>query len=43
MGKTEIRRADGTVERLEGCDQTVLQAGEAVIVTTPTPGGYGRP
>ena len=43
MGKTEIRRADGRVERLEGCDQTVLQAGEAVIVTTPTPGGYGRP
>lgn len=43
MGKTEIRRADGSVERLEGCDQTVLQAGEAVIVTTPTPGGYGRP
>ncbi|MCD1644345.1 hydantoinase B/oxoprolinase family protein [Aurantimonas coralicida] len=43
MGKTEIRRADDSVERLEGCDQTVLQAGEAVIVTTPTPGGYGRP
>ena len=43
MGKTEIRRADGSVEQLEGCDQTVLQAGEAVIVTTPTPGGYGRP
>ena len=42
MGKTEIRRKDGAIERLEGCDQTVLQAGEAVIVTTPTPGGYGR-
>ena len=42
MGKTEVRRADGTVETLQGCDQTVLKAGEAVIVTTPTPGGYGR-
>ena len=27
--------------RLRGCDQTVLKAGEAVIVTTPTGGGYG--
>ena len=41
MGRTEVRRLDGTLEQLEGCDQTVLQAGEAVIVTTPTPGGYG--
>ncbi|RFB82061.1 5-oxoprolinase [Rhizobium leguminosarum bv. trifolii] len=43
LGKTEIRRADGKVERLEGCDQTMLAAGDAVIVTTPTGGGYGRP
>jgi len=41
VGKTEVRRLDGTVEKLAGCDQTVLQAGEAVIVTTPTAGGYG--
>ncbi len=40
-GKTEVRRLNGTVEELAGCDQTVLQAGEAVIVTTPTAGGYG--
>ncbi len=43
MGKTEVRRLNGTVETLKGCDQTVLDAGEAVIVTTPTAGGYGRP
>ncbi|MBO0903160.1 hydantoinase B/oxoprolinase family protein [Jiella sonneratiae] len=42
-GRTEVRRLDGSLEELAGCDQTVLQAGEAVIVTTPTPGGYGRP
>ncbi|MCB8838636.1 hydantoinase B/oxoprolinase family protein [Aurantimonas sp. VKM B-3413] len=42
MGVTEVRRLDGSLERLEGCDQTVLKAGEAVIVTTPTPGGFGR-
>ncbi|MBO6902432.1 MAG: hydantoinase B/oxoprolinase family protein [Rhizobiaceae bacterium] len=42
VGKTEVRRNDGTVETLKACDQTVLDAGEAVIVTTPTPGGFGR-
>jgi len=41
-GKTEIRRLDGTIETLKACDQTKLEAGEAVIVTTPTPGGFGR-
>ncbi|WP_434714500.1 hydantoinase B/oxoprolinase family protein (plasmid) [Rhizobium sp. YTUHZ045] len=43
LGKTEIRRADGKLERLEGCDQAILAAGDAVIVTTPTGGGYGKP
>ncbi len=41
-GRTEIRRLDGSVETLKACDQTVLEAGEAVIVTTPTPGGFGK-
>jgi 5-oxoprolinase (ATP-hydrolysing) len=39
-GSTEVRRLDGTIETLKACDQTVLEAGEAVIVTTPTAGGY---
>jgi len=43
LGKTDIRRGDGTVERLDGCDQAMLAAGDAVIVTTPTGGGYGKP
>jgi 5-oxoprolinase (ATP-hydrolysing) len=30
------------MEELEGADQTVLEAGEAVIVKTPTGGGYGE-
>lgn len=42
LGRTEVRRRDGSVEELAGCDQTVLEAGEAVIVTTPTGGGYGK-
>ncbi|MFH1796714.1 MAG: hydantoinase B/oxoprolinase family protein [Pseudomonadota bacterium] len=41
VGRTEVRRLDGTVETLRACDQTVLKPGEAVIVTTPTPGGFG--
>jgi 5-oxoprolinase (ATP-hydrolysing) len=41
-GKTEVRRLDGTVDTLKACDQTVLEAGEAVIVTTPTSGGFGK-
>ncbi|MDI6024994.1 hydantoinase B/oxoprolinase family protein [Corticibacterium sp. UT-5YL-CI-8] len=41
-GSTEVRRMNGTMETLKACDQTVLKAGEAVIVTTPSPGGYGK-
>ncbi|MDQ0326642.1 5-oxoprolinase (ATP-hydrolyzing) [Rhodopseudomonas julia] len=41
VGKTEVRRLDGSLEELEGADQTLLKAGEAVIVTTPTGGGFG--
>jgi 5-oxoprolinase (ATP-hydrolysing) len=42
LGATRVRRNDGTIETLEGCDQTVLKPGEAVIVTTPTGGGFGK-
>jgi 5-oxoprolinase (ATP-hydrolysing) len=41
-GSTEVRRLDGSVEMLKACDQTMLEAGEAVILTTPTAGGFGR-
>ncbi|NRC55530.1 hydantoinase B/oxoprolinase family protein [Neoaquamicrobium sediminum] len=40
-GSTEVRRLDGKVELLKACDQTMLEAGEAVILTTPTAGGSG--
>jgi 5-oxoprolinase (ATP-hydrolysing) len=42
LGATWVRRTDGRLEALEGAHQTVLEAGEAVIVRTPTGGGYGR-
>jgi 5-oxoprolinase (ATP-hydrolysing) len=41
LGMTRVRRADGGIETLEGCDQTVMKPGDAVILTTPTGGGYG--
>jgi 5-oxoprolinase (ATP-hydrolysing) len=43
VGRTEIRRANGTVETLKACDQTVIEPGDAVIVTPPTPGGFRSP
>ncbi|ALV28081.1 hydantoinase B/oxoprolinase family protein [Pannonibacter phragmitetus] len=43
LGRTEVRRLDGHIEVLKGCDQTVLEPGEAVTMITPTAGGWGRP
>jgi 5-oxoprolinase (ATP-hydrolysing) len=42
IGENWVRRKDGTMERLQGCDATTLEAGEAVIIQTPTAGGYGK-
>ncbi|MEP5423551.1 MAG: hydantoinase B/oxoprolinase family protein, partial [Roseibium sp.] len=41
LGYTEVRRLDGSTQKLEGCDQTILESGEAVTVFTPTAGGWG--
>ncbi|MEW6254426.1 MAG: hydantoinase B/oxoprolinase family protein [Pseudomonadota bacterium] len=43
LGEGFVRRNDGSFEQLDGCAQTVLEPGEAVIVITPTGGGYGTP
>jgi 5-oxoprolinase (ATP-hydrolysing) len=40
-GRNSVRRNTGQLERLEGCAQTVLDPGEAIIIETPTGGGYG--
>jgi 5-oxoprolinase (ATP-hydrolysing) len=42
LGRTLVRRLSGAVEELKPSDQTLLQAGEAVTVITPTAGGYGK-
>ncbi|HWK39089.1 MAG TPA: hydantoinase B/oxoprolinase family protein, partial [Hyphomicrobium sp.] len=40
-GGNAVRRADGRIEQLEGCSETILEAGEAIIIKTPTGGGFG--
>jgi 5-oxoprolinase (ATP-hydrolysing) len=42
-GENSVRRKDGSIEKLKGCDATVIDAGEAIIIQTPTAGGYGAP
>jgi 5-oxoprolinase (ATP-hydrolysing) len=42
VGRNSVRRKDGRVEQLDGCDGTIIDAGEAIIIQTPTAGGYGR-
>jgi 5-oxoprolinase (ATP-hydrolysing) len=41
-GENSVRRKDGSIEKLKGCDATVIDAGEAIIIQTPTAGGYGK-
>jgi 5-oxoprolinase (ATP-hydrolysing) len=43
VGRNRVRRRDGSMDQLGGCDQTVLEPGEAVVIETPTGGGYGAP
>lgn len=42
-GSTAIRRGNGSIESLEGCDQTQVHSGDAVILCTPTGGSIGTP
>jgi len=42
-GENRVRRNDGRIEQLAGCDATIIDAGEAIIIQTPTAGGYGEP
>jgi 5-oxoprolinase (ATP-hydrolysing) len=41
LGVNSVRRIDGRIELLGGSDQTMIGAGEAIIVQTPTSGGFG--
>ena len=41
-GDNWVRRRDGFMQRLAGCDETVVEPGDAIIIQSPTAGGYGR-
>ena len=41
IGLNQVRRSTGHLEDLGGCAQTTLEPGEAVIIRTPTGGGFG--
>jgi 5-oxoprolinase (ATP-hydrolysing) len=43
IGENWVRRNDGRMDRLKGADATVVDVGEAIIIQTPTAGGYGKP
>jgi 5-oxoprolinase (ATP-hydrolysing) len=43
VGENWARRKNGVMEKLEACDATVMDAGDAILITTPTAGGYGDP
>src|ERR1044071_184751 len=36
VGENGVRRKDGRIEKLQGCDETVIDANEAIIIQTPT-------
>jgi 5-oxoprolinase (ATP-hydrolysing) len=42
-GANLLRRSDGSIETLQGCDQVEVGPGEAIIIVTPTGGGFGKP
>jgi 5-oxoprolinase (ATP-hydrolysing) len=42
VGENSVRRKDGSIEKLKGCDSTEIDTGEAIILQSPTAGGYGK-
>jgi 5-oxoprolinase (ATP-hydrolysing) len=42
VGENSVRRKGGRIEPLPACAATVLDAGEAITIQTPTAGGYGK-
>ena len=37
-----MRHKDGHLEPLKGCDERTIEAGEAIIIQSPTAGGCGK-
>jgi 5-oxoprolinase (ATP-hydrolysing) len=43
IGRNFVRRANGALEELGGCDQILVDPDDAIVIETPTGGGWGRP
>jgi 5-oxoprolinase (ATP-hydrolysing) len=43
LGRNRVERTGGTVEQLQGCDQTEMQPGDVFVIETPGGGGFGKP
>ncbi|MGB7334669.1 MAG: hydantoinase B/oxoprolinase family protein [Salaquimonas sp.] len=43
VGRNALRHTDGTIKKLPGRIQLHCESGEAVIIQTPSGGGYGEP
>jgi 5-oxoprolinase (ATP-hydrolysing) len=41
VGHNTVKRTNGNIETLSGCDRVDMKAGDTFIVETPTGGGYG--
>ncbi len=41
IGRNSVERADGTVESLGGCAETMMRPGDVLVIETPGGGGYG--
>ena len=42
LGANRVRRADGDIEILKGCDSTDMKVGDIFEIETPTGGGFGK-
>jgi 5-oxoprolinase (ATP-hydrolysing) len=42
IGVNSLRQRDGGMLRLGGCFDLRVESGEAIIIETPTGGGFGR-
>jgi 5-oxoprolinase (ATP-hydrolysing) len=43
LGRHWVRRADGTITPMRGCDCLAVGAGDVFVIETPGGGGYGPP
>ncbi|MEQ8747785.1 hydantoinase B/oxoprolinase family protein [Pyruvatibacter sp.] len=41
-GENAVERAAGNTEKLTACDQTTMNAGDTIIISTPGGGGFGK-